>query len=141
MAQRIHLSLRLRAATLDRLARRAARVGELKTSLAARYVEEGLRMEEHPGVVFRAGPAGRCAGLAGHRLDLWQVIETVRNEGGDVEAAAGYLAESPGVVPVAVGYYGDHAEEIDTQIAENSRRRGRSSPRMSVTSHPCTAPS
>src|SRR5712692_5064950 len=80
VAQKTHLSLRLRPATLDRLSGRASRVGELKTSLAARYVEEGLRMEEHPGIVFRTGPAGRRAGLAGHRLDVWQVTETVRNE-------------------------------------------------------------
>jgi uncharacterized protein (DUF433 family) len=121
VAQKTHLSLRLRAATLDRLARRASRVGELKTSLAARYVEEGLRMEEHPGIVFRSGPAGRRAGLAGHRLDVWQVIETVRNEAGDLEAAAGYLDVSPGLVAAAVEYYGDHADEIDAQIAENTR--------------------
>ncbi|HEX3605047.1 MAG TPA: hypothetical protein VH134_03925 [Candidatus Dormibacteraeota bacterium] len=77
-------------------------------------------MEEHPGIVFRSGPAGRRAGLAGHRLDVWQVVETVRNEGGDLEAAAEYLDVTPGLVAVAVGYYGDHPEEIDTQIADNT---------------------
>jgi len=78
-------------------------------------------MEEHPGIVFRAGPAGRRAGLAGHRLDVWQVVETIRNEGGEIEAAAAYLDLSPGLVAAAVGYYGDHAEEIDVEIAENAR--------------------
>jgi uncharacterized protein (DUF433 family) len=77
-------------------------------------------MEEHPGIVFRSGPAGRRAGLAGHRLDVWQVVETVRNEGGDLEAAAAYLDVTPGLVAVAVGYYGDHPEEIDTQITDNT---------------------
>lgn len=121
VAQKTHLSLRLDPRSLDRLNRRAARTGELKTSLAARYVEEGLRMEEHPGIVFRSGAAGRRAGLAGHRLDVWQVVETVRNEGGDVEAAARYLEVSPGLVGAAVGYYADHAGEIDAELADNAR--------------------
>lgn len=78
-------------------------------------------MEEHPGIVFRPGPAGRRAALAGHRLDVWQVVETVRNEGGDVQAAVAYLEVSPGLVGAAVDYYAAHREEIDAEIEENSR--------------------
>lgn len=39
------------------------RIGVSK--LAERLIDEGLRMEAHPGVVFRGGPAGRRAVLAG----------------------------------------------------------------------------
>lgn len=78
-------------------------------------------MTEHAGIVVRSGPAGPRAGLAGHRLDVWQVVETVRNEGGDVEAAAAYLDVTPGLVGAALGYYRDHAAEIDAQTAENAR--------------------
>lgn len=40
------------------------------------------------GIIFRQGPAGRRAGLAGHGLDVWDVVETVQNEGGNSPAAA-----------------------------------------------------
>jgi hypothetical protein len=34
------------------------------SSAANRLVDEALRMNEHPGIVFRAGPTGRRAALA-----------------------------------------------------------------------------
>jgi hypothetical protein len=38
--------------------------GEAKSRTAERLIDEGLRMEDHPGIVFRDGPAGRRAALA-----------------------------------------------------------------------------
>jgi uncharacterized protein (DUF433 family) len=96
------------------------RRGIPKTSIAEQYLEEAVRMADHPGIVFRDGPAGRRAALAGHRLDVWQVIETVQQEGGDVETAAEYLSVSPGLVGAAVGYYADYRDEIDEWIARNT---------------------
>ena len=40
-----------------------ARPGWSMSSAANWLVDEGLRMAEHPGVVFRDGPTGRRAGL------------------------------------------------------------------------------
>jgi hypothetical protein len=50
--------------TLERLDVGARRRGEAKARTAERLIDEGLRMEDHPGVVFRDGPAGRRAALA-----------------------------------------------------------------------------
>lgn len=77
-------------------------------------------MADHPGIVFRDGPAGRYAALAGHRLPVWMVMETVLQGGGDVEAAAEYLSLSPGLVGAAVGYYADYRGEIDEWISSNA---------------------
>src|SRR6266487_5136826 len=41
----------------------AAHPGSSMSSAANRLVDEGLRMSEHPGIVFRDGPTGRRAGL------------------------------------------------------------------------------
>lgn len=41
------------------------------------FVDEALRSEEHPGIIFRAGPTGRRAGLAGGP-DVWEVIDTLQ---------------------------------------------------------------
>ena len=65
-------------------------------TLAQRYVEEGLRMDEHPLVRFAEGPAGRRARLVGTGSDVWEVIAAVRDNDGDVAEAAAYLAMALG---------------------------------------------
>ena len=52
---RVHRSFRLRADTSERLERRAAETGETYTSLAERFIDEGLRRSDHPGIDFVAG--------------------------------------------------------------------------------------
>jgi uncharacterized protein (DUF433 family) len=84
------------------------------------FSEEAARLADDPGIVFRDGPAGRRAALAGHRLDVWQVIETVQHEGGDVEAAAEFSSVSPGLVGAAVSYYARHSDDVDEWIARNA---------------------
>jgi len=115
-----HFSVRLHPSTVRRLIAHSRRRGIPKTSIAEQYLEEAVRMADHPGIVFREGPAGRRAALAGHRLDVWQVVETVQHEGGDVGAAAEYLSVSPGLVGAAVGYYADYRDEVDEWIARNT---------------------
>jgi uncharacterized protein (DUF433 family) len=97
----------------------AKRRGIPKTSVAEQYLEEALRMADHPGIVFRDGAAGRRAALAGHRLDVWQVVESVRQEGGDEHATANYLGISPGLVGAAIGYYADYRDEVGSWIERN----------------------
>src|SRR5881628_675231 len=96
------LSLRLSEATIERLGRRAQRSQIATRTLAQRYVEEGLRMDEHPLVRFVDGPAGRRARLAGTGKDVWEVIATVRDNGNDMAATAEYLRISLGLVQAAV---------------------------------------
>ena len=112
--------MRLHPSTVRRLIAHSRRRGIPKTSVAEQYLEEAVRMADHPGIVFRDGPAGRRAALAGHRLDVWQVVETVQHAGGDVEAAAEYLGASPGLVGAAVGYYADYRDEVDEWIGRNA---------------------
>lgn len=50
--------------------------GLTRSAVAARYVDEGLRMEEYPAIVFRDGPAGRRATVAGGP-DVWEVVAAV----------------------------------------------------------------
>jgi hypothetical protein len=115
------ISLRLAEATIERLGSRAQRVHIPPRTLAQRYVEEGLRMDEHPLVRFVDGPAGRRARLAGTGLDVWEVIATVRDNDNDVEEAARYLGIALGLAQAAVSYYGAYTEEIDRRIDGNRR--------------------
>lgn len=115
------LSVRLNDATLTRLGARARRVHLPPRTLAQRYVEEGLRMDEHPLIRFAEGPAGRRARLVGTGKDVWEVIATVRDNDGDSAAAALYLEVPLGLVQAAVSYYGAYPDEIDEWITLNEQ--------------------
>ena len=115
-------SARWDSAVVERLDRRSALAGTNKSRLAERYVDEGTRMDEHPGILFRGGPAGRRAALAGGP-DVWELISTLRGgkKQGDaaVAAVAELLSLTEQQVRTAVRYYGAYSEEIDERIRRN----------------------
>ena len=115
-------SARLDADLVERLERRGERAGMNRSRLAERYIDEGMRMEDHPGIVFREGPTGRRAALAGGP-DVWEVMSAIRASGlsGDaaVEAAAEWGSLTVGQVRTAVRYYSEYPEEIDDRIRRN----------------------
>jgi uncharacterized protein (DUF433 family) len=115
------LSVRLTEATIRRLGARARRVHLPPRTLAQRYVEEGLRMDEHPLIRFVDGPAGRRPRLVGTGKDVWEVIVAVRDNGGDAAEAARYLEIPLGLVQAAVAYYGAYRDEIDEWIELNEQ--------------------
>jgi uncharacterized protein (DUF433 family) len=106
-------SFRLPDTLLASLQGRARERGESANALAERYLEEGLRRDEHPLIVFREGAAGRRAAVVGTRLDVAQVIDTLRESDNSVEATAEYLGIPEQHVRAAVRYYADFREEID----------------------------
>src|SRR5262249_15250733 len=67
------LNARMGKTVLSRLERRRRGMGEPKSRVAERLIDEGLRMEEFPGLVFRDGPSGRRAALV-DGPDVWEVI-------------------------------------------------------------------
>jgi hypothetical protein len=108
---------------LERLKRRSDIAGTNKSRLAERYVDEGTRMDEHPGIVFRGGPSGRRAALAGGP-DIWELMATLKSgraRGEEAIAATAELLNLPETqVRTAVRYYGSFADEIDRRIALNA---------------------
>jgi uncharacterized protein (DUF433 family) len=106
-------SFRFASSLLAALEERARERGETTTAVAARYLEEGLRRETHPLVVFRDGEAGRRPALAGTRLDVGQVIETLRQSRNSIAETAEYLSIPEAYVRAAVGYYADYQDEVD----------------------------
>ena len=115
------LSVRLSDATIARLGKHARRVHLAPRTLAQRYVEEGLRMDEHPLIRFAEGPAGRRARLVGTGKDVWEVIATVRDNDGDAAETARYLEIPLGLVQAAITYYGTYRDEIDQWIEANEQ--------------------
>ena len=97
------------------------------SSMTNLFVDEALRAEEHPGVTFHPGPAGRRAGLIGGP-DVWQVIDTlltVRDDDPGLadEALVDATSEAMGLpefqVRIAVRFYAAYRSEIDEWITAN----------------------
>lgn len=120
----IPLSIRFDSELLDRLRRAASTRETTASGLAQRLVDEGLRAQSFPGIVFRDGPSGRRAGLAAGP-DVWEAVAALRDapQRGDdaVASAAVDFGLTVGQLRIALAYYGAHAEEIDGEIAENDR--------------------
>ena len=85
--------------------------------LIQRYVAEGIEMDEHPGIHFRSGPAGRRPGLVGGP-DVWEVVAVFRSFD-DVQRTADWLEQPLSAVETAVRYYGAHRDAIDEWIQRN----------------------
>lgn len=123
-------SIRFEPGVNDRLSDYVTRrPGWTRSSAAARLVDEGLRMDEHPGVLFRDGPAGRRACLIGGP-DVWEVIRSVMSS----RAAEPTMARSelvqlvedntgvPGrQISVALSYWAAYPQEIEALIAHAER--------------------
>ena len=113
---------------MERLESHSRLRGESKSRVAEQLIEEGLRMQDHPQIVFRDGPAGRRAALAAGP-DVWEVIGTMRSSGKKGEDAIRVAAEwgalAPAVVRAAVAYYAEYPEEIDERIRSNEEMADR----------------
>jgi hypothetical protein len=112
-----HISIRLDGGTFDRLDEQSRRTGRSRSEIAKTLLEEGLRMEAHPGIVFRSGPAGRRPGLAGGP-DVWEIARVLRDQRGEdsLRETAALTGLSDQQVRTAARYYAEHQDEIDAWI-------------------------
>ncbi len=129
--QKQSVAFRFDTGVVEHLRKRAAELNAPQTQLAERYIEEGLREDEHPVVHFREGAAGRRPALLGSRLDVADVIATIRQNDNSVAEAAEYLQIPVDQVEAALRYYADFKTEVDAwlahveAIAERERDRWR----------------
>lgn len=104
----------------------ASHPGWSGSSAANRFVDEALRMEDHPGVIFRDGSTGRRAVLIGGP-DVQEVIRAVRSARQsepdlDADAVVTLVSTNSGVptrlVNAAIRYWSAYPGEIDAWIAD-----------------------
>src|ERR1700730_11721518 len=108
------LSIRFSPSLLARLRQRAnAMTGASAAGLAQRLVDEGLRMADHPGVIFKDGPSGRRAALA-YGPDIWEIIkflaEIDERDMAAQDAAADMFAVDASRISTALSYYADYKD-------------------------------
>lgn len=113
-------SARFSEEVVDMLDARSERLGQSKARVAERLIEEGLRIEELPGIVFRTGPTGRRAGIAGGP-DVWEVARDLKAAAGEgatnpIEAVAHISGLDRSAVELAASYYAAYPGDIDERI-------------------------
>ena len=102
-------SIRLDENLRARLTATAAAEHTTVTELVERYVREGLAVASHPGIVFKPGPSGRRAALAGGP-DVWEIVSALRHVRGSEAKRLQALARQFGIherqVTIALNYRG-----------------------------------
>ncbi len=116
-----HLSIRIDPEALDRLDRESRHQRMTRSELARQLVEEGLRMEAHPGIVFKPGPTGRRPAVFGGP-DVWELVRSYRGLETSGDEAIKELAEAATLTPqqvrAALSYYAEFQDEIDAWIRD-----------------------
>ena len=91
----------------------------------AQFIEEGLRMDEHPGILFRDGPSGRRPVVAGGP-DVWEIIRTIKDFQEDqpdateeelVVNVSDHSDNPQRMVRTAIDYWASYPDEIHDWIA------------------------
>ena len=111
-----HVSIRMDQDAYERLAAQSRRNREPVSQLAKRLIEEGLRMQAHPGIVFREAPSGRRPALVGGP-SVWVVARVLRdkdlNDPSTLDEACELTDLSKEKVQTAARYYADYRQELD----------------------------
>ncbi|WP_419920364.1 CopG family transcriptional regulator [Candidatus Poriferisodalis sp.] len=117
-------SLRLPDELRARLENESRQIASPVASLAVSLLDEGLKMRQFSGIVFRDGPAGRRAGLA-KGPDVWEIVRDLKRARGTTLSRVDLVAEEAGLAPEAIGlaadYYAAFPDEIDARIDMNER--------------------
>jgi hypothetical protein len=126
MAQRKRtksFSARFSAEVVEKLDEHSSRIGESRARVAERLIEEGLQIEEYPGIVFRSGPTGRRAGIVGGP-DVWEVVRDLKGAAsGGAADPIGSVASVTGLdrrkVELAANYYAAYPDAVDARVRMN----------------------
>jgi len=115
-------SLRLDDDLRLRLSALAEAEGTSVTALVERLLREGLAVAEHPGIVFKPGPSGRRASLAGGP-DVWEIAAALRHTSGTEAERVRALVQEFGLherqVVIALNYAASNREEIEARVRAN----------------------
>lgn len=113
-------SARFSTEVVDKLEAHSDRVGESKARVAERLIDEGLRTEQFPGIIFRSGPAGRRAGIAAGP-DVWEVVRDLKRAAAEgakdpIEAVTIVTGLDRSKVDLAAAYYAAFPDDVDKRI-------------------------
>ena len=113
-------SVRLSLATDRFVEAEAQRTRRSKGAIVEALTEEGARTRRFAGIGFRGHDWARTAWVVGSGLDVWEIIELLRDHG-SVERLVGETHLTERQVALATAYYENYPDEVDAALAENRR--------------------
>lgn len=115
-------------AVLDRLERLSERLGQPRSRVAEQLIDEGIRLREFPGIVFRSGPTGRRAALA-DGPDVWEIVRGLKQarsgKGDPIELLLASSNLRKEQIRLAADYYSVYPDEVDARIREDEEAAAR----------------
>lgn len=97
--------------------RERERSGKSWSRVVTELLEEAVRMRRVPGIVFRSGPTGRRAAVAGTGLDVWEIVAAYRTADESWEGLVEELSWiEPSRLRAALAYYELFPGEIDGRL-------------------------
>lgn len=121
----VQKSIRMQKTTIKGLEQIARESGKRFSVVANELLDEAIRMQRCPGIVFSEGTKGKRARIAGTGLEVWEIIATYRGVGeafDRLRKTYHWLTEQQLIS--AVGYYRAYPEEIDALILQNESLTG-----------------
>lgn len=115
------VSIRLEPSLLESLQRYARRSGKPVSRVLQEMLDIALRTQTYPGIVIVEGPAGRRAHLAGTGLDVWEVIELLREFRSPARLQESFPRLSRRGIQIAEAYAMAYPEEINRFLELNAR--------------------
>jgi len=116
----IQKSIRIQERTLKEIDQIARDSGREFSAVANELLEEAIKIQRCPGIIFTEGTSGRKARIAGTGIEVWEVISTYKGVNKDFDRlskAYHWLTEQQ--LRSALGYYRVYTEEIDRLIKQN----------------------
>ena len=121
-------SFRLPEDLLVRIEKQAAASRTSMTALVTSILDEGLKMRQFPGIVYKDGPMGRRAALA-CGADIWEIVRDFKREPGTwdkrIANVAYYANQRPERIHLALDFYAAFPEEVDAMIAADAEAQVR----------------
>lgn len=116
----VQKSIRIHEKTLKEIEQIARDTGKEFSVVANELLDEAVKMQRCPGIVFTEGTTGRRARISGTGIEVWEVIATYKGVDEDVnrlKKAYHWLSEQQ--LRSAIVYYKTYPEEIDLLIKQN----------------------
>ncbi len=116
----VQKSIRIHEKTLKEIEQIARDTGKEFSVVANELLDEAVKMQRCPGIVFTEGTTGRRARISGTGIEVWEVIATYKGVDEDanrLKKAYHWLSEQQ--LRSAIVYYKTYPEEIDILIKQN----------------------
>ena len=131
-------SARFSADVVDKLEAHSGRSGQSKARIAERLIEEGLQIEEFPGIIFRSGPTGRRAGVVGGP-DVWEIVRDLKQAAREgvrdpIEVIAAATGIDRSKIELAASYYAAYPADVDERVQLNEEASERLRRALGITS-------